>query len=195
VRTGADSQTGTLQPGAHYGSHAERHADREVSVNRWNLVRSSQLALSCEDARFSLCRPRFKRAASTGLSGGLPGSATAGPVAAALVGDGEGEVFQLGDQLAQAAVVADPLPVVVDLVVGDQAADGLAGPLAGPVPVRAVQLRRVGVAAAAGPAAAHAPLGEGAGQRQAQAGEFGGDARGAVLGAGRHVLNRRTRGA
>jgi hypothetical protein len=33
----------------------------------------------------------LKRAASTGLSGGLPGSATAGPVAAALVGDGEGE--------------------------------------------------------------------------------------------------------
>ena len=128
------------------------------------------------------------------LWAGLPGSA-AGLVSAVLVCDGESEVFQLGDQLAQAAVVADPLPVVGDLVVGDHAADGLAGPLAGPVPVRAVQLRRVGVAAAAGPAAAHAPLHEGAGQRKAQAGELGGDARGAVLGAGRHVLYRRTQGA
>ena len=125
----------------------------------------------------------------------MPGSASAGLAAAALVGDGQGKVFQLGDQLAQAAVVADPLPVVVDLVVGDQAADGLAGPLAGPLPVRAVQLRRVGVAAAAGPAAAHAPLDEGARQRQAQAGQLGGDARGAVLGAGDTFFNRRTRGA
>ena len=116
----------------------------------------------------------------------MPGSAGAGLVAAAFVGEGEGEVFQLGDQLAQAAVVVQPLPVIGNLVVGDQAADGLAGPLAGPVPVRTVQLRRVGVAAAAGPAAAHAPLHKGAGQRQAQSGELGGDGRGAVLRAGRH---------
>ena len=38
MRTGADSETGTLQPGAHYGFHTERHADREVSDDRWNLV-------------------------------------------------------------------------------------------------------------------------------------------------------------
>ena len=92
------------------------------------------------------------------LCGVVPGSAGGGVSAGVLVGDGEGEVFQLGDQLAQPAVVVDPLLVVVDLVVGDQAADGLAGPLAGPLPVRAVQLGRVGVAAAAGIAAAHAAL-------------------------------------
>ena len=88
-----------------------------------------------------------KRAASTGLCGGLPGAGVAG----ALVGD-EGEVFELGDQLAQGWWLSTP---VLDLVVGDQAAgDGLAGCLAGPLPVGAMQDGRVGVAAAAGPTAA-----------------------------------------
>jgi len=120
----------------------------------------------------------------------MPGSAGAWLVPGAVVGDGEGGVFELGDQFAQAAVVVQPLAVVVDLVVGDEPGDGPAGLLAGPLPVGAVQDGRVVVAAAAGPAAAHVPLDEGAGQGRAEVGDLGGDAGGAVLRAGlwRHVL-------
>jgi len=57
-------------------------------------------------------------------------------------------------------VVVEPLPVVVELLVGDEPGDGLAAGLAGPLPVGAVQDGRVGVAAAAGLAAADVPLGE-----------------------------------
>ncbi len=112
------------------------------------------------------------------------------------VGDGQGQGFELGDQGAEPAVVVEPLLVVVELLVGDEAGDGLAGHLAGPLPVGAVQDGRVGVAAAAGLAAADVPVGEGAGQGEAEAGELGGDARGAVLLAcgGRHVLHGGTRG-
>ena len=162
--------------------------DREGAAKGLTWERSSHLAVTCADAGLCGACPRVKRTVSTWLCGVLMGSAWAGLAAAALVGDGEGEVFQLGDQLAQAAVVVQPLPVVGDLVVGDQPADGLAAVLAGPLPVRAVQLGWVVVAAAAGPAAAHAPLDEAAWQRQAQASQLGGDPRGAVLRCGRHVL-------
>ena len=59
-----------------------------------------------------------------------------GPALASLtcVGDGQGQGFQLGDQRAEPAVVVEPLPVVVELVVGDEAGDGLAADLAGPLP-------------------------------------------------------------
>jgi hypothetical protein len=56
------------------------------------------------------------------------------------------------------------------LVVGDEPGDGLAGDLAGPLPVGAVQDRGVGVAAAAGLAAPDVPLDEGAGQGEPEAG-------------------------
>ena len=85
------------------------------------------------------------------------------------VGDGQGEGFELGDELAEPAVVGEPLPVVVELVAGDEPGDGLAVDLAGPLPVGAVQDGRVGVAAAAGLAAADVPLDEGAGQGEAEA--------------------------
>jgi len=75
----------------------------------------------------------------------------------------------------------------VVLVGAEPAADGLGGDLAGPLPVGAVQAGRVGVAAAAGPAAAGAPLGDRAGQDHAgggDGGELGGDLFGLGLVAG-----------
>ena len=60
-------------------------------------------------------------------------------------GDGEAEVFEFGDELAQAAVVVEPGLVVGELVVGQDAGGGLAVFLAGPLVVgpyaRAVSLR------------------------------------------------------
>src|SRR6266566_5154933 len=64
-------------------------------------------------------------------------------------GDGEAEGFELGDELAQAAVVVEPGAVVGELVVGEDAGGGLAVFLAGPLVVGAVAPGRVGVAAAA----------------------------------------------
>ena len=63
-----------------------------------------------------------------GRCGGLAPGTRAG------VGDGQGEVFELGDEGAEPAVVVEPLPVVVELVVGDEPGDGLAVDLAGPLP-------------------------------------------------------------
>src|SRR6266487_1565742 len=97
-------------------------------------------------------------------------SLRAGVPPRASVGDGQGQGFELGDERAELAVVVEPLPVVVELVLGDQPGDGLAGHLAGPLPVGAVQDRRIGVAAAAGLAAADAALDERAGQREPEAG-------------------------
>jgi hypothetical protein len=54
-------------------------------------VRSSHLGLTCGDARFWRWCPRVKRASSTGLWAGLPGSAgRAGPAVPAGVGVGDG---------------------------------------------------------------------------------------------------------
>ena len=100
------------------------------------------------------------------------------------LGDGEAEGFELGDQGAQAAVVVEPGAVVGELVIGQDAGGGPAVFLAGPLMVGAVQLRRVGVAAAAGVSAAGHPVGEGAGEREGGAGEAGGDLGGDGRGAG-----------
>ena len=62
-------------------------------------------------------------------------------------GDGQAEVFEFGDELAQAAVAVEPGSVVGELVVGQDAGGGPAVFLAGPLVVGAVQLRGVGVAA------------------------------------------------
>src|SRR5262249_2188272 len=93
-------------------------------------------------------------------------------------------------ELAQAAVVVEPGLVVGELVVGQEPGDGLAVLLAGPLVVGAVQLRGVGAAAAARVAAAHGPVGEGAGQREPEGGGLGRYRAGAGLLAagGRHVL-------
>src|SRR5258708_20902852 len=92
------------------------------------------------------------------------------PGAGVGVGEGRGEGLELGGEGGEPAVVVEPLPVVVELLVGDEAGDGLAAGLAGPLPVGAVQDGRVGVAAAVRPAAADVPLDEGAGQGGAGAG-------------------------
>jgi len=65
--------------------------------------------------------------------------------------------------LAEAAVVGDPLGVVRGLAVGEAAGDGLASDLGGPLVVGAVQVGWVGVAAAARAGAAGAALDLGAG--------------------------------
>ena len=108
--------------------------------------------------------PRVKRAQPT-LSGGrcsgfpVPGDARAGRVWLAVpagigLGDGEAEFLELGDELAEAAVVVEPGAVVGELVVGQDAGGGLAVFLAGPLVVGTVQPGRAGVAAAVGPTAA-----------------------------------------
>ena len=51
----------------------------------------------------------------------------------------DADLFESGEELADSAVVVDPALGVVGLVVGEVAADGLVGDLAGPVPVGAVQ--------------------------------------------------------
>jgi len=94
-----------------------------------------------------------------------PGPRPAGwlafPAGVIFEGGGAG-CLEPGEELAQAAVVVDPGLVVVVLAGAEPAADGPGGDLAGPLPVRAVQPGRVGVAAAVGPAAAGVPLGDGA---------------------------------
>src|SRR3974377_1847188 len=69
------------------------------------------------------------------------------------------------NELAQPPVVVEPGLVVGELVAGQDAGGGLAVFLAGPLVVGAVQPGRVGVAAAAGVAAAGHPVGEGGGER------------------------------
>jgi hypothetical protein len=134
--------------------------------------RSSHLAVTYGNWCWSRACPQ--RPAVTVLCGGLPGvvggaCGSAFPPGAG-VGNGQGEGFELGDQGAEPAVVAEPLPVAVKLVVGDEPGDGLATGLAGSLPVGAVQDGRAGVAAAAGLAVADMPLDEGAGQGEAEAG-------------------------
>src|SRR5215469_13908288 len=104
--------------------------------------------------------------------------------AGVVLGDGEAEGFEFGDELAQAAVVVEPGAVVGELVVGQDAGGGFAVLLAGPLVVGAVEARGVGVAAAAGVSAAGHPVGEGAGQGEGEGGEAGGDLGGDGLRAG-----------
>src|SRR5258708_11979376 len=73
------------------------------------------------------------------------------PGAGVGVGDGQGQGLELGDQGAEPAVVVEPLPVVVELLVGDEAGGGLSPRLAGPLPGGAAPDRPVGAAAAPPP--------------------------------------------
>ena len=68
--------------------------------------------------------------------------------AGVVVGDLLAEGFEFGDEVAEAALVVEPGLVVGELVVGQDPGDGFAGDFAGPLVVGAVQLGRVGVAAA-----------------------------------------------
>src|SRR5260370_11825217 len=80
------------------------------------------------------------------------------PGAGVGVGDGQGQGLELGDQGAEPAVVVEPLPVVVELLVGDEAGGGLAPRLSGPLAVGALQGGGGGAAAAARAAPPGAPL-------------------------------------
>jgi hypothetical protein len=115
-----------------------------------------------------------------GLAGSLPWLAVAAEVG---FERGGAEGFELGEQFAEPAVVVDPGGVVAVLLGGEPAADRLGGDLAGPLPVRAVQAGRVGVAGAVAAAAAGAAFGDRAGQHHAGAGD-GGELGGDLLGLG-----------
>jgi hypothetical protein len=84
------------------------------------------------------------------------------------------DVAHLGDDGAHLAVVGDPLFIEVGLALGEPTADGLAVDLGAPLPIGAVELWRVGAAAAAGAAAAGEALGDAARGDQANLGELGG---------------------
>ncbi len=117
---------------------------------------------------------------------GWRGSGLALPAGVGFEGGGS-EFLEPGEQVAQSPVVVDPDLVVVVLVGAEPAADGTGGDLAGPLPVRAVQAGRVGMASAVAVAAAGGPLGDGAGQHHAgpgDGGELGGDLPGLGLVAG-----------
>src|SRR5690242_1024470 len=116
-----------------------------------------------------------------GLPGGVAGLAVPARV---VLGDGEAEFFEFGDQLAQPAVVVEPGAVVGELLIGQDAGGGLAVFPAGPLVVGAVALRGVGVAVAAGVSAAGLAVGEGAGQGEGEACEAGGDLGGDAGGLG-----------
>lgn len=101
--------------------------------------------------------------------------------------------FEAGEEFADAAVVVDPVLVLVGLVLAEVFADGFVFDFAGPVPVGAVAARWVGLAGAAGSSAAGVALCDGAGEDVRGAGdlgEFGGDLAGFVVvgGVGSHFL-------
>jgi hypothetical protein len=87
------------------------------------------LGLAWENAVWLGRRPQVKRVQST-LSGGRgsgsgrladePAAWLAVP-AGVVLGDGEAECLELGDELAQAAVVVEPGAVVGELVIGQDA--------------------------------------------------------------------------
>src|SRR5260370_32732499 len=90
-----------------------------------------------------------------------------------LFGELDGDGFELGDELAQAAaggeVGAEPFGVFGGEGLGDGAGAGFAGPGGG----GAVQDGRAGVAVAAGPLASGGGAGERAGEGGADLGELG----------------------
>jgi hypothetical protein len=92
--------------------------------------------------------------------------------AGVLVDDVEREGFQLGDQRTQPAGVVEPGLVVALLAVGEPAGDGLTVDLAGPASEAAVQVWRVGGAAAGLPAAAVAAVQQAAWQREPEPGQL-----------------------
>jgi hypothetical protein len=83
---------------------------------------------------------------------------------AACLDDVEGEVLEFGQEAAELFGVVEQGLVLGELGGGKPAGDGLAGDLAGPFGVGAVEAGRAGVAAAALLAAGVGADGEGAGQ-------------------------------
>ena len=86
-----------------------------------------------------------------------------------------GDLFDVGDDLAQAASVGDPVLVEGDLLVGDPRVMVLPATARAPLPVGSVELGGVGLAAAAGIAAGGVALDQAAGGDEADVGELGGE--------------------
>lgn len=84
----------------------------------------------------------------------------------------EGQGLEFGDEFVESAGVVEPLLVALLLLGGDRSCDGLACHGSRPGEVRAVELRRVALAATAGPAAFGAAPGEAARERESGLGEF-----------------------
>ena len=72
---------------------------------------------------------------------GVPGCGRSAVPAGVVVGDGEADFFEFGDELAEPFVVVESGLVVGELVVGQDAGGGLSVFLAGPLVVGAVELR------------------------------------------------------
>lgn len=83
-----------------------------------------------------------------------------------------GEVEELGDDLIEVLGVVHPFAIALDLMVGEVPRDGLAGHLGGPLPVGSVEAGGIGVAGAAGGAAAGEAFQDGATENEAEIGEF-----------------------
>ena len=141
---------GTLAPGM-------TPMGRSIRPNYFSeLERSSRLGLTWANGVWLGSAHRL-----SGLCPQLSWLPVAGSAAGPAVPAGVGskarlEGFQLGDQGAEPPVVVEPGLVVGELVVGRMRVTVFAGDLAGPLVVGAVQPGRVGVAAAAGVAAAGA---------------------------------------
>ena len=88
-------------------------------------------------------------------------------------GELDGDGFEFGDELAQAAVGGEVGAEPVGFTGGEGPGDGAGAGFAGPGGVGAVQDGRAGVAVAAGPLAAGGAAGERAGQGDADPGELG----------------------
>src|SRR5712692_12007669 len=90
-----------------------------------------------------------------------------------LAGELDGDGFELGNELAQAAVGGEVGAEPLGVLGGEGLGDGAGAGFAGPGGVGAVQDGRGGVAVAAGPLAAGGAAGERAGQGDADLGELG----------------------
>src|ERR1035437_9721207 len=96
----------------------------------------------------------------------------------------DGQGLEFAEQLAELAVVVEPLAVALFLVWVDRSGDGLAVHGAGPAQVGPVWHRRVALAAAAGLSAAGGAAYQAAGEREADLGQRGADPREFTLVAG-----------
>src|ERR1017187_4089474 len=89
-----------------------------------------------------------------------------------LSGEFDGDGFEFGDELAQAAVGGEVGAEPFGFLGGEGPGDGPAADFAGPGGVGAVEDGRAGAAVAAGPLAAGGAAGERAGQGDADLGEL-----------------------
>ena len=80
--------------------------------------------------------------------------------------------MELLDEPIKAQGVVHPLAVALDLVLGEVPGDGLAVELGGPLPVGAVEARRLTVATAARRAAVREALDDAAADHEAELGQF-----------------------